>query len=458
MEVKEILEVLEVYGTSFGVYQGFDLPVGPVRAADLGRALRKAGLPAQAYRLAGRARAADLGFPFIYADEEGAWRLYLPPGADTYGLADELLLPGDQALDEGIVVGEPPVGRRFQLIESEFAAQASPREADLFIFYAATNDQPELFKEQLEDELTEMLDQARQAGREPIFIDACGLIPEETVKAHQTGGKDEKSAFEEVLNQIKRETAGIGQGHAPYESNSPFWSALYRFLAERRIRCVLEDLGYELWKRIVEFDKRKLMEEAFTEFLTGFPKDAASTMLEHMRGFHELNCLERDRRLAEQVEHLMEEADHPLFLIGRELGHYGVLEGLLERYCVHSKILGNERLPVLLRQPALETDLLWNIGVKLDEADLELKALRFCLKAIVLRSAARDLRLTAKILDTSSIDSLTREEIDQILDGLRDPTRLYLRSRGQNIIEQLLYLLKDRGIIPEDMLEALQSR
>ena len=462
--VNPVKRVLEAYAATFGIYQEFPLPAGagPVRAIDLAQRLREAGLPAQAYRLAGKIRAAELGFPFIYGcgDEEGAWRLCLPPGADTHGLPEEFLLSGDRALDETIA-GEPPVGRRFQLVESELAdrAPAIDHEVDVFIFYAATNDKPELFREQLLDELTELLDQARQAGRELIFIDACGLIPEETIRSHQTGRRDERAAFEEVFSGIKRETERISQGHAPYEPNSPLWSELYRFLAERRVRSVLEELGYDLWRRIVDFDNRKLLEKAFTEFLNGFLEEAAQTMLQQMQGFHELNCLERDRRLAQQVERLMEGSSHPLVLIGRELGHYGVLEGLLlDRYSVHSKILGKERLPVLLRQPALEADLLWNIGVRLDEAELELMALRYCLKAIVLRSAVRDLRVTAKLLDSSRIDLLSRDEIEQLIDELHDPTRIYLRSRGQDMVEQLLYLLKDREIIPEEVFEALQGR
>jgi hypothetical protein len=451
--------VLETYEATSGIYREFSLPAGPLRAIDLARSLREAGLPAQAYMLVEGTQAADLGFPFIYGDKS-RWKLYLPPGINAYGLGEEVILPSDQVIKEGAaIVGEPPVGRRFQLMEGELIAQSSDHRVDVFIFYAATNDKPELAEEQLFDELTGMLERARQAGREVIFLDACGLIREKTVKNYQTATRDEKAAFEKVFNEIRDEAEAIGQGHAPYETGSPLWSALHRFLAERRVRSVLEELDYELWKQIVDFDRQNLMGKAFTEFLSGFPEDAAQTMLQHMHGFHQLNCLERDRRLMQQIEHLMENFDHPLFLIGRELGHYGVLESLLsERYSVHSKILGKERLSVLLKQPALGSSLLWNIGVKPSEEELELMALRYCLKATVLRGAVKDLRAMAKALVSSRIDNLSRDEIEQILNELNDSTRVYLRSRGQDIAEQLIYLLKDKEIVPEDMLKALQSQ
>jgi len=99
-----------------------------------------------------------------------------------------------------------------------------------------------------------------------------------------------------------------------------------------------------------------------------------------------------------------------------------------------------------------------NIGVELSEEDLELMALRHCLKTPLLKAGEGDLRAAAKILDSCRIDNLSRDQIEELIDELHDPTRIYLRSQGQDILTQLIYLLRDKGIIPEDVLEALQRR
>lgn len=447
-----IERILEAYGAAFRVYHEFSLPAGrPVRATDLAQRLRGAGLPAQAYRLS---EPRKLGFPCLVAFE-GSWRLCLPLGADSYGLPEELIL-WEHSFEEGaVIVGEPPIGCRFQLLTND-DNQLQANDLDMYIFYAATSDEADLAKRQLFNELQALLEQARQTGREVIFLDAVGLILEETVKSY---GTDEQAAFREALAAIRRETEGVTQGIPIHDPNSPLWSALYRFLAERRVRCVLEELDYGLWTKIAEFDRRKLPEKAITEFLTGFPDQAAKTMLEHMRGFHDLNCFERDTHFARQIEGLMGGSVRPLILIAREIGHYSVLESLLgSKYHVQSKILGEERFTTLLKGPALEM-LLVNIGVELNDRDLELIILRQCVAFSVLRERMkRGLRAAANFLEACHIDELSRKQIREITQELNDPTHIYLRSQGQNILDQLAYLLKDKGVVPGDVIEALEER
>lgn len=445
-----IKRVLETYSASFRVYKEFSLPAGQAaRAIDLAQLLRGAGIPAQAYRLI---EPSKLQFPCI-TFHKGSWKLCLPLGADAYGLPEELIL-WEPLFERGtVIVGEPPVGCRFQLLVADEKSVQSD-DPDIYIFYAATGDEAELAEQQLFTELQVMLEQAHQASREVIFLDAVGLIPEETVKCY---GTDEQVAFQKALDAVRQETEGVTRGIPIYDPNSPLWSALYRFLAERRVRCVLEELTYDLWKRIVEFDQRKLPEKAIVEFLTGFPDHAAKTMLEHMRGFHDLNCLQRDINFARQIEELMAEANRPLILIAREIGHYGILEGLLgSKHVVHSKILGQEHFTTLLKAPALDV-LLVNIEVELSDQDLELIVLRQCVIVSVLRDKVKGLRAAARLLAACHIDELSRQQIREIVQELNNPTHMYLRSQGQNILDQLAYILKDKGVVPGEVIRALEE-
>jgi len=447
-----IERILEAYGATFRVYQEFSLPADqPIRAIDLAQRLRGAGLPAQAYLLG---ESKKLEFPCIVA-HEGSWKLGLPYGADPYGLPEELIL-WEHSFEEGaVVVGEPPLGCRFQLITGD-DNRPQTDDLDIYIFYAATSDEAELAEQQLFPELQALLDQARQAGREVIFLDAVGLIPEETVKSY---GMDEQAAFQRALEAVRQETEGITRGIPIHDPSSPLWSALYRFLAERRVRCVLEELDYALWKQIVEFDNQQLPQRAITQFLTGFPEEAAKTMLAYMRGFHDLNCFQRDINFARQIEGLMGDPIRPLILIVREIGHYGVLESLLgSKYLVYSKILGTEkRFMTLLKAPALEA-LLVNMGVELSDQDLELILLRQCVTLSVIRDRAKKgLRAAARLLAACHIDELSRQQIREIVQELNAPTQMYLRSQGQNILDQLAYILKDKGVVPGEVIRALEE-
>lgn len=449
--MRAIERVLEAYSVTFGIYTEFSLPAGqPVRAIDLAQLLRGAGIPAQAYRLI---EPSKLQFPCI-TFHDGSWKLHLPLGADAYGLPEELIL-WEPSFEKGtVIVGEPPVGCRFQLLIRE-DDQLQTDDLDIYVFYAATSDEAKLAEQQLFTELQSMLDQAQQAGREVIFLDAVGLIPEETVRCY---GTDEQVAFQKALDAIRQETKGITRGIPIYDSTSSFWSALYRFLAERRVHCVLEELAYDLWRKIVEFDRRNLTEKAIVEFLTGFPDRAAKTMLEHMRGFHDLNCFQRDLNFAHQIEALMTGANRPFILIAREIGHYDVLEGFLgSKYLVHSKILGQEeRFTTLLRAPALDV-LLVNIGVELSDQDLELIVLHQCVIVSVLRDRVKSLRTAARLLEACHIDELSRQQIREIIQELNDPTHMYLRSQGQDILDQLAYILKDKGVVPSEVIRALEE-
>jgi len=449
---QQLGRLVEVLGAELGRGWPVALPSGEMpSAARLAEHLREHGLHVQSYALCEPGvRASDLGYPFLYL-LNGAWRLYLPVGADRDELPLDLVLPGNEIIErDSLIVGQPPVGRRFQVL-AEGAETDPARQPDIFGAYAATSDASDLAEEQLLGDLQALLDYATQQERELIFIDAVGLIPEKTV---QMCGGDEQTAFEKALAAIRRETEGVSKGRAHYEAN-PLWGAVYQWLAERRVRCVLEELDYKLWKEIVEFDKRALSQRALTEFISGFPEQAAATMQEHIEGFHELNCRRRELNLKAQIDQMMGSSPPPVLIALRELGHYGVLEQLMQgTYSVHSKILGRESFSTLLKAPGLEA-MGRNMGVRLSSYAIEQMMFRLCIVPSIMKGRSLGLRQVAQLLDRCRLEALDSESMAEVLNELHGPLYLNGRRRGQNILEQLLSILKDRGLVAEEVADAI---
>ena len=448
-----LTNLVRAFVVAHRVYQSPEVE-GELEPNELARKLRGVGLPVQAYTLFETIRLEELPYPFLALTPAG-WRLYLPPGSSLYVPGEGFWLEGGPVTPETILVAQPPLGRSFRpLREYENTKPDGGEGPDIFLFYAAPTDSEGLAKEQLFPELEAQLARARKAGREVVFLDAVGLIPEKTVKGYG-GEKDEQLAFQKALEAIRRETEGLEKGIPMYDGTSPLWAALYRFLAQHRVHSVIEDLEYDLWKRIVEFDAHGLEIQALQELLTGYPEAAARTMLEYIRKFRELNCLERDKRFAQQIERMfqLETGKGPLLWVVREISHYGLLEGLLIRRSLRLqvKILGSVhgRLLDLLKTPPLE-ELLFNLGVELSNHEQELLSLRRALKMLLLPSIpaqGKDWRGRIEFFSKAHIDDLDLEEIRELFEELHDP--LWVRL-GHPIDKRLYYLLKDKGVIPDD--------
>ena len=424
---------METYQPVFGYRLGQPPPlewdVGPEKLAGL---LREVGVPVQAYRLV---KAQELGFPHLRWDEE-RWEAHLPP-----------LLPSSTPVGARIVVGEPPTGVWFRVCDR--SEQPKPEEPDVVIAYAATADLPEV-DPQIFVELEAYIRSARESGRPVVYLDSVGLIPEDRVR--QMNPQDERAGFRLTYELIAREAQQIGAGHPPFEPRSPFWKALYELLAKQRVETRLEALTYELWREIVEFDHRNLLQQVVHEFLSGFPKEAAKTSLEYAQRFHELNCVARARLLVDQVDGLMSSSGpRPLILIVRELGHYGVLEGMLAgEYMVHSRIAGKDRFTLLLGTPWLGEGLLHNLGVKMAEEEQLLWAARACLKRILLMELkGKGFREIIRFFAASGIDGLGWDDLEEILQDLYHPALIMQRKHGLSIAVQLMALLASRGVISE---------
>ena len=428
-------------------------------APEFAERLREMGIPVQAYRLIGDS-AADLGFPFMM-QRDGEWVLHAPQSGNGFQLLpqkEEQTCCGRALSEDAAIVGEPPVGIRFSLLHGAGSERESEA-TDIAIFYGSTTDPGELAEGQFLPEAEELVLQAESQKRSVVFIDALGLIPEGTVDRYVPAAGGRKQAFEHALRQIQAETERLGKGGpAPFEPRSPLWGAVYGFLNERGIPGILEKLRFELWEEIVAFDGKTLSRHALDHFMAGLVEDAADLMAEHIAGFHELNCTVRNRHLAEQLDAIAKEVDvPPLFLILKEIGHYGVLENLLAgQFRVHSKILGKERLPVLAKAAGMES-MYSNIGVRISLDDLRIQALRSCLKMLIVPAwdPTPSLRTAARLMESTAIDRMAAEAIKEITEALHAPSRTYLRNapHEQKMTEQLLYLLRERGILPDEAVE-----
>lgn len=434
MSLRELVDsYVGIYRTALG-YQVEEPPSleENIKPAALAQLLRDLGVPVQAYRLV---RTRELGFAHLrWAD--GQWEAHLPP-----------LRPSPTQLGTQVIVGEPPTGVWFQVYEQK--GRSENGQPDVVIAYAATADLPEV-DPQVFTELEAYIRSARGSGRRVVYLDSLGLIPEESVKA--VNPRDERAAFELTYRLIAHEAERIRAGHPPSEHRSPFWQALYELLARLCVETKLEALSYELWKKIVEFDRRNLLQQATQEFLSGFPEEAAKTSLEYAQGFHELNCTARARLLVDQVDRLTRSSGpRPLILIVRELGHYGVLEGMLaSRYVVHSKIVGEDRFTSLLGAPGLGEGLLNNLGVKLAREEELLWAARACLKRILLTQLKdKEFREIVGFFGKTGIDELGWDELKELVEQLYEPVLLMQRKHGVSIPAQLMALLTSRGVIPD---------
>jgi len=422
-------------------------------AAQLAQILRSCGIPAQSYQLLS-VQVAELSFPFLISINS-QWAMGIPLGGDKIELvAQEDRLSSTSLPPNPVLVAEPPVGIPFVLRDSVHFRESTRETSDIAIFYTATNADVSLAEQVLGD-LAKLIEAARRDGKKIVFLDSLGLIPPETVRMF--GG--EERGFDRAISGLKRELMQMEKGGIPArDSRNPIWNTIYPFLQEHDIPAELEDLKFEFWRWSVAFDKKRLMPRALDHFIAGQLGEAAELMAKHQAGFHRLNCTIRNRNLVAQIRRLATQQSGPvLFLILREIGHYGVLERMLPRkeFFVQTKILGETRFAKLIKILGMN-ETFNNIGVSLNSEEIQLCGLRACLKALLLPriAAGKSLTQAALVLDECQIDHLDWETIAALIEQLHAPSRVFLRNEpfGQAIQQQLLYLLNAEHIVPDKLM------
>jgi len=433
-------ELAEVYGVRCCV-DGLEPGLGVSRAGGIriAETLRSSGVACAAYRLAGGVDPSIEVPPTLVGSVEG-WRLVRPGEGDPW--------PTESVL----AVGEPPVGTVYRVLRSNEVDDAV---AQVWLFYASPGDNAELAEQQILPELGRILDEAAAAGEQAVFVDSVGLI-----RRSQAAGPSDELAFDRAMERLRRGVIGVGAQHGyTADDGSPLWHAVYRYLGSRggQLRWVTEDLSWRLQQQIVRHDHRRLSARAMEHFHAGQIDEAAEVMSKQIVAFHELNCCERNRRLACQIGGIVEQAEGTSrIIVVREIGHVNCLEEMLPgELGVATRIVATEPLGVLFARSGMETAV-ENFGVAPSAEALRLRALRQCIKRALPPSALRGLSLSqgARRLASTRIDALSEENVAEIVKRLHAPSRVFLRNAPYDhpIGEQLRYLLVDLEIIPPEML------
>ena len=423
-------------------------------ASQLAQILRSCGIPAQLYQLLASRKVAELSFPVLYAIN-GQWMMISQSERGEIGLAGkEHRVPPADLLPNRVIVAEPPVGIPFVLRDTHNLAEPTRASNDIAVFYTATNEDASLAGQVLGD-LENLIERARKDGKDVVFLDSLGLIPPDTVRMFGGGRSGFYSVRRTMQLELEQTTNG---GAAPRDSRSPIWNKVYTALQKHKIPAVLEDLKFDFWRWSLAFDKKRLMHRALDHFIAGQLDEAAELMAKHQAGFHRLNCTIRNRNFVSQIRKITTQHSNPvLFLILREIGHYGVLEKMLpnNEFFVQTKILGETRFAALLKILGMN-EALSNIGVSLNSEEIQLLGLRACLKALLLPriAAGKSLTQAALVLDECQIDHLDWETIAALIEQLHAPSRVFLRNEpyNQTIQEQLLYLLNAEHIVPDTLM------
>ena len=407
---------------------------------ELARSLRASGLPAQVISIEKLPN-----YPFFsrFGDQYALFSLHGEKGVKALTPdGEEVTISADTIKAEPIVT-IPPVGTTFRIGEYQ---PVKDHDHDIAVFYAATNAEAELAKEQVIPDLSEIVKKARRTKKEIVFVDAVGLIPEEVI--HRFGLHDDVAAFARALDAIKRDLARLQEGQQIYEARSPLWKEVYDFLAKERIRAVAEEIPQSLMEAIHEFDKRGLAQRALSHLIVGQIDEAAEVMSQYLMEFHQLNCTIRNQHFAQHLRGILDKSSSPLTLIVlREIGHYGSIEANFQQHHISTKIVGHEKFTELIGLPSYV-----NFGVELTQEARQIDALRYCLKTLIASRIAGGLSFNelAARLGESAIDHLSRATLTDLITALHHPARVFLRStpHDQPIQDQLLYLLAERSIIP----------
>ncbi len=214
-------------------------------------------------------------------------------------------------------------------------------------------------------------------NKEVCYIDELGLIPYESIEREKKYKNiSEEEAFNEIKSMLQNELKRIKEGYTLYDPE-PTYSKIYSYLAQRKIECYMEDLQYENWKRIVQFDELKISKIAQLYFLNGDVDNYLKYKKTYIKGFWQLNVNIRDRIFADQVEKLIKDNPEKVFFTIRGIGHLGLIKKLTSKGIkVRYIILGEKDLQTsLINQQVLQ--ICYDLGIKLlpdDETLLLLQA------------------------------------------------------------------------------------
>jgi len=214
-------------------------------------------------------------------------------------------------------------------------------DTNFYIIYAYHDDEFERW----EKTLNYIFNEIEKKNKKIAYIDELGLIPYESVE-HTMRFKNisEEEAFQEIKKTLEEEIKNIKTGVAIYDSNSTY-NKLYTLLARNKVECYMEDLTYDNWKEIVNFDALEVNKLARLYFLNGDIGNYVMYKKIYIDTFWKLNVKQRDEHFAEQLEYLIKNNPDKIFFTIRGIGHLGLEEKLINRG-INTRyiILGNDDL------------------------------------------------------------------------------------------------------------------
>jgi len=291
--------------------------------------------------------------------------------------------------------------------------------------------------EQLQHILDILQEEARSKEWNLIYIDELGLIPHDTIqKTAETSNISEKEAFSKVKLQLQGEIARIKNGSTIYDNN-PFYKKLYAYLARNKIDSVMENLGYELWKKIVSFDEEGVYQKAAYSFMHGDMLKYLKQIELYTQYFYNYNVRVRDEEFLAQIFNILESNPRTIVFTIRGLGHYGIGGRLNYRGCSVKEIIICEGkiYENFNRRTWIMT--LWANGVKftpqIEEIEMAKVFVQDCIFYMIKRQNRMSM-LEARRLSYKTVNKVKKEDFLNLLSEIRVYSALGLFKEEDDLL------------------------
>lgn len=299
--------------------------------------------------------------------------------------------------------------------------------------------------------------QTKEENKKLIYMDELGLIPSESVeKKMEEKHISRKKAFLKIKDAIEQEDKMIEEG-VPIHLPNPFYNNLFSYLARHKVKSIIEDLDYNLWKKIIAFDNLKLHDKATSFFFTADIQEYIDTMREYTKGFWEYNVLKRDKKYRKQIKQIMNKYPKALIFTLRGIGHYGMEENIeTDDFSVETYIFAKGKF----RENLVSSQylhVLWTNGVMVEE-DKENKMFlkSFPQEALRIYLKNRGIKISkATRIAVNLTESLSMKEILKLSSAIRKRA-IWRKFENANDIWKFVYKwMKERRKIPVDISEKI---
>jgi len=299
--------------------------------------------------------------------------------------------------------------------------------------------------------LDELRYDAQRQSRRLIYLDELGLIPDESVKSKmKLNNLSKKEAFLDIKQSIIREDEMLRHG-IPVNIPNPFYSKLFSYLAQYKIKSIVEDLDYNLWKQIVRFDNLKLHDKATNSFFVRDLDEYVDLMKEHTKGFWEYNVKRRDKHYRDQIEDIMSKYPNALIFVLRGIGHYGMEEDIntsdfsVQTYVFcdgkfNDNLVGSQLLHVL-----------WSNGVRVEEDEEKMMFFKsFPQEAIRAHLKNKGMSISkATRISSDIVKNLNEKDIISLSADMRRATLLGKLKKTEDVWEFIYNWMENKGKIEE---------